>query len=125
MVNLEYLNQRNFFDSDVTLSHVLEEGDLCFLIKNEVACRIKDSDFEAMYKDGGRPPISPRLLVLVILMQFLESLSDRAAIQNLKFRLDWKIVFGLPVDFIGFHPTVLTYFRERLVANLKASYVFD
>ena len=125
MANLEYYNQRNLFDGDVTFSHMLEEGDLCFIIKNEVACRIKDSDFNSMYKDGGRPPISPRLLVLVLLMQFLEGLSDRAALQNLKFRLDWKIAFGLPVDFFGFHPTVLTYFRERLVANSKASYVFD
>lgn len=125
MADLEHYNQRSLFDSDVTLSHLLEETDLCFIIKKEVACRIKDTDFEDMYKDGGRPPISPRLLVLVLLMQFIESLSDRAALQNLKFRLDWKIAFGLPVDFLGFHPTVLTYFRDRLVENSKASYVFD
>lgn len=125
MANLAHYNQKSFFGSDVTLFHLLEPSDLCFIIKEEIADRIKDSDFEDMYKDGGRPPISPRLLVLVLLMQFIEGLSDRAALQNLKFRLDWKIAFGLTVDFIGFHPTVLTYFRDRLLANSKASYAFD
>jgi transposase len=125
MANLDHYNQRSFFNSDVSLSHLLEDTDLCFIIKNEIASNIKDTDFEDMYKEGGRPPISPRLLVLVLLMQFIEGLSDRSALQNLKFRLDWKIAFGLPLDFLGFHPTVLTYFRDRLIANAKGSYAFD
>ena len=125
MANLSTYDQTNFFNSDVTLSHLLEPDDLCYVIKEELSTRIKDSDFEDMYKDGGRPPISPRLLILVLLMQFLEGLSDRAAVRNLKFRLDWKIAFGLPVDFSGFHSTTLTYFRDRLIANSKATYAFD
>lgn len=125
MANLSTYDQTNFFSSNVTLSHLLEPDDLCYVIKEEIGSRIKDSDFEDMYKDGGRPPISPRLLILVLLMQFLEGLSDRAAIRNLKFRLDWKIAFGLPVDFLGFHSSTLTYFRDRLIANSKATYAFD
>ena len=71
MANLLFLDQRNFFGSDISLSHLLEPEDLCYVIKEELVPLIKDSDFEDMYKDGGRPPISPRLLVLVLLMQFL------------------------------------------------------
>ncbi len=76
------MNQCNLFGSDVSLSHLLDSEDLCFVIKEEIGPRLKDSDFEAMYKDGGRPPVSPRLLILVLLMQFLERLSDRAAVRN-------------------------------------------
>lgn len=125
MANLLYLDQRNFFGSDISLSYLLDPEDLCYVIKQEIAPLIKDSDFEDMYKNGGRPPISPRLLVLVLLMQFLEGLSDRAAARNLKFRLDWKIAFELSVEFAGIHPTTLTYFRDRLIANEAAFYAFD
>ena len=78
-----------------------------------------------MYKEGGRPPVSPKLLLLVLLMQFIERLSDRTAAYNLRYRLDWKIAFGLELDFAGIHPTTLVYFRDRLVENEKASYAFD
>lgn len=125
MANLASYDQKNLFGSDVTLSHLLGPDDLCYVIQKEISPLIKDSDFESMYKDGGRPPISPRLLVLVLLMQFLEGLSDRAAARNLKFRLDWKIAFGLAVDFASIHPSTLTYFRERLLMYEKAALAFD
>ena len=125
MANLGSYDQQNLFGSDVVLSHLLGPDDLCYVIKEEIGPLIKDSDFECMYKDGGRPPISPRMLTLVLLMQFLEGLSDRAAVRNLKFRLDWKIAFGLAVEFEGIHSSTLTYFRDRLIANEKASLAFD
>lgn len=125
MADLTHYDQKNLFGSDTFLSQLLEKDDLCFTVQREISPLVKDSDFEEMYRDGGRPPVSPRLLVLVLLMQFLESLSDRAAIRNLKFRLDWKIAFGLPVDFAGFHATTLVYFRERLISHEKSCLVFD
>ena len=125
MANLALYDQQNLFGSDVTLAHLLGPDDLCYVIQKEISPLIKDSDFESMYKEGGRPPISPRLLVLVLLMQFLEGLSDRAAARNLKFRLDWKIAFGLAVDFASIHPSTLTYFRDRLLTHEKASLAFD
>lgn len=125
MANLERYNQRDMFGAQTTLSNLLGPEDLCSTIRDEIATRIKDTDFEDMYKDGGRPPVSPRLLILVTIMQFLENLSDRLAAINLKFRLDWKIAFDVPVEFKGFHPSLLTVFRKRLLANNKATYAFD
>ena len=74
-------------------SGFLRAVDLCFTIKEEIAPRINLIDFEDMYKDGGRPPISPKVLLLVLVMQFIERLSDRAAAHNLRYRLDWKIEY--------------------------------
>lgn len=125
MPDLSSLNQQHLFGSDVILGNLLEPADMCWVIQKEVAPLIKDSDFESLYKDGGRPPVSPRILVLTLLMQFLERLPDRAAIQNLKFRLDWKIAFGLPVDFAGFHPTTLVHFRTRLAESPQGALLFD
>src|SRR5215210_1876337 len=125
MANLSHYDQANLFGANVAYSDLLEEKDLCHIIKNEIAPLLKDSDFEDMYKDGGRPPVSPRILALTLLMQFLERLPDRAASLNLRYRLDWKIAFGLPIDFSGIHPTTLVYFRDRLVQSKKGSFVFD
>lgn len=103
----------------------LRAHDLCYILKEEIAPKLKLSDFEDMYSGVGRPPVSPKTLVLVLLLQFLEKLTDRAAANNLRFRLDWKIALGLEVDFPGIHPTTLVYFRDRLLANNKACYAFD
>ena len=124
MADLSSYDQRNLFSTDQTVSGFLEPDDLCWTIKREIVPLIKDSDFEKMYKDGGRTPISPRILVLTLLMQFLERLPDRAASWNLKFRLDWKIAFELAWDFGGIHPTTLVYFRDRLIENEKCCVLF-
>lgn len=58
-------------------------------------------------------------------MQYLERLPDRAAAESLKFRLDWKIAFSLPLEFKGIHHTTLVYFRDRLLETEKASLAFD
>ena len=78
-----------------------------------------------MYAKGGRRPISPKLLTVVTLLQFLEGLSDRAAAFNLRFRIDWKIALGLEVADEGIHHSSLSRFRDRLVDSEKASYAFD
>ena len=103
----------------------LKSDDICYIIQHEISPLIKVADFEEMYSEGGRPPVSPRLLILVLIMQYIERLSDRAAASNLRYRLDWKIAFSLDLDFAGIHPTTLVYFRDRLLANNRASYAFD
>ena len=107
------------------LDGFLRADDLFNTILNEISPRIKLQDFEDVYKEGGRPPISPKVLLLVLIMQFIERLSDRAAARNLRYRIDWKIALGVELDFEGIHPTTLVKFRDRLLANEKASYAFD
>jgi transposase len=49
--------------------------------------------------------------------QFLEHLSDRQAADAVRSRIDWKYALGLELDDPGFHFSVLTEFRGRLVAG--------
>ena len=122
---MKNFNQIDILGADILYHNLLEQDDICHTIKEEIFPLILDSDFEDMYKSGGRPPVRPSILVCVTIMQFLEKLSDRAASSNLKFRLDWKIAFNLPIDFPSIHPTTLHYFRERLIESKKSSYAFD
>ncbi|MFH1729766.1 MAG: transposase [Pseudomonadota bacterium] len=82
--------------------------------------KILDTDFEQMYKEGGRPPVSPRLLMCVTILQFLEKLPDRQTIQNLIFRLDWKIALELDLEYAGFSYQLLSVWRQRVVDHDEA-----
>ena len=124
-MQLLHLNQKSLFSADRIMDDFLKSDDICFTIQKEISPLIDITDFEGMYQEGGRPPVSPRLLILVLIMQYIERLSDRAAAANLRYRIDWKIAFGLELEFAGIHATTLVYFRERLLANDRASYAFD
>jgi len=124
-MDLSHYNQINLFGADMIYQDFLDPNELCATIQKEITPLIKDTDFEGMYKGGGRPPISPKVLLLTTVMQYLERLPDRIAATNLKYRLDWKIAFGLPLEFEGINHTTLVYFRNRLIENEQASYAFD
>lgn len=105
--------------------HLLRESDVCYLLKNEIAPLLDLADFSKMQKSRGRLQICPKTLTLITLLQFIEGLSDRACILNLRFRLDWKIALGLEVDDEGFHHSTLSNFRNRLIECESAGYAFD
>lgn len=53
----------------------------------------------------------------ITVLQLVENLSDRAAADAVWGRLDWKYLLGLELTDPGFHHTVLSEFRPRLVAG--------
>jgi len=74
------------------------------------------SRLEAMYEEGGRKPINPRLLAAITLLQYLHRASDRQAVEYTLVRRDWRVALGLASEYEGFDPTVLVRFRQRLIA---------
>nr|WP_167532662.1 transposase [Streptomyces alboniger] len=49
------------------------------------------------------------------MLQFAEDLSDRAAAQAARTRIDWKYALGLELEDTGFDYSLLCDFRDRLV----------
>jgi hypothetical protein len=76
---------------------------------------LPDSLFSGLYSPIGRPPISPSALTRVLLLQLKEGRSDRQAVDDLNYDVRWQYMCDLGVDECDFHPTVLTYFRLRLL----------
>jgi transposase len=74
--------------------------------------------------DNGRPGIEPVLLMGVLVMQFLERLPDRQAVEMVKYHLGWKLALNVELEQKGFHPTALVYFRQRLVKHDQAGMAF-
>jgi hypothetical protein len=73
----------------------------------------------------GRPSVPAEVVASVLVLQALEGLSDRDAIEALTFDLRWKAACGWPVDKPGFHPTVLTVWRRRLARSERPERIFD
>jgi len=75
-----------------------------------------DTDFADLYPGCGQPAYSPARLALILCLQFAEGLSDRQTVTAVRARIDWKYALSLPLDDPGFDPSVLSEFRDRLVA---------
>ena len=69
-------------------------------------------DLETMYcADNGRPAAEPVVLAGVCLLQFLERVPDRAAMELLTMHLGWKRALQRDLDAGASDPSLLTYFR--------------
>lgn len=120
--------QRSFFDVSFLAENLFDGANLYSLFLREVlpALEAKRGELGAMYcADNGRPAIDPVLVAGVTLLQFMEKAPDRQALERVRFHLGWKHALGLEVDYAGFHPTSLVYFRQRLLENDRSRCVFD
>jgi transposase len=86
----------------------------------------QDDDLREMYcADNGRPSLPPSMMCGVMLLQFYDDVSDAEAVERLQFDLRWKVALHLPLDYAGFDPSSLTYFRQRLTEHGQERYAFD
>src|SRR3954468_7844784 len=74
----------------------------------------QDQQFTALFRQRGQPGLSPARLALVLILQFVEGLSDRQAAEAVRSRIDWKYALGLELTHPGFDFSVLSEFRSRL-----------
>ncbi len=93
------------------------KGTVVTRLRDEFSELYRDEDFSRFYPALGQPGLAPWRLALVTVLQFLEHLSDRQAADAVRARIDWKYALGLDLTDPGFHFSVLTEFRARLVAG--------
>ena len=79
---------------------------------------------KAYCSDNGRPGIEPVLLMGVSLLQFLEGAPDRQAVELLRYHAGWNLALNRSVGDEVFDPSVLVYFRRRLVAHDLSGILF-
>jgi transposase len=77
----------------------------------------QDEDFADLFPAWGQPGLPPWRLALITIMQFREQLTDRQAAEAVRARIDWKYLLGLELDDPGFDFSVLSEFRDRLLAG--------
>lgn len=98
---------------------------LCLRIADALGPLYADEQFADLFPRRGQPAEAPGRLAWVTVLQFVENLSDRAAADAVRGRLDWKYVLGLELTDPGFDHTVLSEFRSRLVAGQAEQRLLD
>jgi transposase len=98
---------------------------LCLRLADELGTIFRDQDFADLFPLQGQPAEAPFRLALVTVLQFLEGLSDRAASEAVRSRIDWKYLLCLELDDAGFDYSVLCEFRARLLADGAEHRLFD
>ncbi|MCX4431438.1 IS1182 family transposase [Streptomyces mirabilis] len=91
------------------------KGTPAMLVRDRLDVLFEDEEFADLYPSDGRPGFSPGQLALVSVLQFAEDLSDRAAAQAVRTRIDWKYALGLELEDTGFDYSLLCDFRARLI----------
>jgi hypothetical protein len=85
-----------------------------------------DEMFADLFSGIGRNSEPPRWVATVLVLQRLEGLSDREAVDRLLFDLRWKYACGgLSFDDSGFAHTVLVEMRERLRKSDNPNRIFE
>lgn len=94
------------------------KGNVYMTMGDELGIWYKDSDFAPLFTSHqGRPAESPGRLALVTVMQYAEGLTDRQAAEAVRARIDWKYVLRLELNDPGFDFSVLSGFRDRVIAG--------
>jgi transposase len=101
------------------------DGNVYLQLRNVLGTLFDDELFTAVYAVEGQPALHPWQLALVSVMQFRENLSDRQAAQAVRARIDWKYALGLELTDEGFHYSVLSEFRSRLLQGSLEQRLLD
>jgi transposase len=101
------------------------KGNLYMRMREELGPLYTDERFTDLFAVRGQPAESPGRLALVTIMQFAEGLSDRQAADAVRARIDWKYALGLELTDAGFDFSVLSEFRDRLIARQRERLLLD
>jgi hypothetical protein len=85
-----------------------------------------DSMFADLFTDVGRRSVPPMIVAVVMVLQRIEGLSDREAVDRFAFDARWKYAAGgLDFDYPGFVHTVLVDMRARLARSARPERIFE
>jgi transposase len=121
-------SQRSFYHTGFVCGDLFGRADRYRLFREKVLPQLLSlrGRLESLYcENNGRPAIDPVILCGVTLLQFLEKVTDRGAVESVVYHLGWKYALDLELPYEGFHPTVLVYFRDRLEENQAERVLFD
>jgi hypothetical protein len=119
--------QRDLFRSTTSFcaSRVADDS-IYGLLHRECFRLFPDELFSDLFTDIGRRSVPPMVVAVVMVLQRLEGLSDREAVERFTFDARWKYAAGgLDFDYPEFVHTVLVDMRARLAASERPNRIFD
>ena len=97
------------------------------LLARECHALFPDALFDDLFAANvGRRSVPPMIVAVVMVLQRLEGLSDREAVERFTFDARWKYAAGgQPFDAPGFAHTVLVDMRARLARSERPNRIFE
>lgn len=101
------------------------KGNKYMRLRDELGEIYTDEQFGDLFSWKGETATAPGMLAMVCIMQFMENLSDVQTAEAVRSRIDWKYALGLELEDKGFDASVLTLFRQRLLAGGAEARLLD
>lgn len=113
-------------DAAAVCGHLVPAGSVHAFLAEHRHRLFPDDLFADLFPSGrGRPSVPADVIATVMVLQSLDGLSDRDALDALRMNISWKVAAGRSLTDTGFHPTVLTLWRNKLRASEKPERIFD
>jgi hypothetical protein len=107
----------------------LAESSIYTFLHRERDRLFADEDFADLFDERGRRSVPPSVVAVVIVLQRLEGLSDREAVERFCFDARWRYAAGVGGYETGawtnFAHTVLVDMRERLRRSERPDRIFE
>jgi IS5 family transposase len=117
---------RELLDAQALVGHLVPAGSVYAFLAEHRRRVFPDELFADLFGSGrGRPSVPADVIATTMLLQALSNLSDRDAVAALRTDLRWKVAAGLTLDDEGFHPTVLTLWRNKLRTSESPQRIFE
>ncbi len=116
-----------FRDTSSFVEPLVRPDSIHALLAREGQALFPDALFDDLFAANvGRRSVPPMIVAVVMVLQRLEGLSDREAVERFTFDARWKHACGgLPFDHPGFSHTVLVDMRARLARSARPERVFE
>ena len=117
---------RELLDVMGLCGELVREGSVYRFLAEHRLRLFPDDMFSDLFPSGrGRPSVPGSVMGVVLVLQALECVSDREAVERLRCDIRWKAAAGLALTDGGFHPSVLALWRARLRGSDRPDRVFD
>ena len=84
------------------------KGSLAMRLRDELGGLYQDEQLSSLFPSRGQPAEAPWRLAIVLVLQYVEGLTDRQAAEAVRGRIDWKYALGLELADPGMDASVLS-----------------
>lgn len=123
----EFSSQQSLFGHATGLAELFAPHDRFRLFAETIYPRLvaaRPSLAACFCAENGRPAVEPVLSMGVSLLQFLENVPDRQALEMLQYHTGWNFALNRHVGDPLFDASVLPRFRQRLIHNRQEALAF-
>src|SRR5713101_6110388 len=113
-------------DAGALVGHLVPAGSMFAFLAAHRQELFGDEDFADLFPSGrGRPSVPASVMASVMVLQVLHDYSDVEAAEAARCDLRWKVACGLALDYGGFDPSTLVYWRRRIARSARPYRIND